>query len=127
MLLTKLKGKIHRVTVTEARVDYVGSITVDTDLLKAAGIEEYELVHVVNVNNGNRLETYTIAGEAGSGVICLNGAAAHCFAPGDKAIIMCYAQMDEQEAKNHEPQVVFVNEQNHATRITHYERHGQIA
>lgn len=127
MLLTKLKGKIHRVTVTEARVDYVGSITVDADLLKAAGIEEYELVHVVNVNNGNRLETYTIAGEAGSGVICLNGAAAHYFAPGDKAIIMCYAQMDEQEAKNHEPKVVFVDEHNHAARITHYERHGQIA
>ena len=127
MLLTKLKGKIHRVTVTEARVDYVGSITVDADLLEAAGIQEYELVHVVNVNNGNRLETYTIAGEPGSGVICLNGAAAHYFEPGDKAIIMCYAQMDEQEAQSHEPKVVFVDEHNHATRVTHYERHGQIA
>ncbi|MBT1166507.1 aspartate 1-decarboxylase [Bifidobacterium simiarum] len=127
MQLNMLKGKIHRVTVTEARLDYVGSITIDSDLLDAAGILEYEKVTVVNVNNGQRLETYTIAGEPGSGVICLNGAAAHFFDPGDIAIIMCYCQVDAEEAKTHKPKVVFVDEKNHATRVTNYEKHGQIA
>ena len=88
MNVTMLKGKIHRATVVQAELDYVGSITVDMDLLDAAGILEYEKVQIVNVNNGNRFETYTIAGERGSGLICLNGAAARCVQVGDKIILM---------------------------------------
>ena len=90
MELTMLKGKIHRATVTQAELDYVGSITIDTALLKASGILEYEKVQIVDVNNGQRFETYTIAGEENSGVICLNGAAARCVQKGDKVIIMAY-------------------------------------
>ena len=93
MLLDMLKGKIHRATVVQAELDYVGSITVDVELLEAAGILEYEKVQIVDVNNGNRFETYTIAGERGSGMICLNGAAARCVSVGDKVIIMAYAQI----------------------------------
>ena len=126
MMLEMLKGKIHRATVVQAEVDYVGSITVDENLLDAAGILEYETVQVVNVNNGARLETYTIAGERGSGMICLNGAAAHCATPGDKVIIMCYAQMTSEEARDHRPSVVFVDESNRPARVTTYERHGRL-
>ena len=93
MTFEMLKGKIHRATVVQAELDYVGSITVDEDLLDSAGILEYEKVSIVDINNGNRFETYTIAGERGSGMICLNGAAARCVQTGDKIIIMCYAQM----------------------------------
>ena len=89
MYLQMLKGKIHRATVIQAELDYVGSITVDQDLLDAAGILEYEKVQIVDVNNGQRFETYTISGERGSGMICLNGAAARCVQKGDKIIIMC--------------------------------------
>ena len=92
MMLNMLKGKIHRATVVQAEVDYVGSITIDEDLMDAAGILEYEKVQVADVNNGSRLETYVIAGERGSGMICLNGAAARFVSVGDKVIIMCYAQ-----------------------------------
>ena len=88
MQITMLQGKIHRATVTQAELDYVGSITVDEDLLDAAGIKEYQLVQIVDVNNGNRFETYTIAGERGSGVMCLNGAAARCVSVHDKIILM---------------------------------------
>lgn len=126
MMLEMLKGKIHRATVVQAEVDYVGSITVDENLLDAAGILEYEKVQVVNVNNGARLETYTIAGERGSGMICLNGAAAHCATPGDKVIIMCYAQLTSEEARDHRPSVVFVDESNRPARVTTYERHGRL-
>ena len=112
MNVTMLKGKIHRATVVQAELDYVGSITVDMDLLDAAGILEYEKVQIVDVNNGNRFETYTIAGERGSGLICLNGAAARCVQVGDKIILMAYCEMDNEEAKNHKPKVVFVNEEN---------------
>ena len=126
MVLEMLKGKIHRATVVQAEVDYVGSITVDEDLLDAAGILEYEKVQVVDVNNGHRLETYTIAGKRGSGMVCLNGAAARCVNPGDKVIIMCYAQFTAEEAKTHQPRVVFVDEQNHPARITSYEKHGRL-
>ena len=126
MMLEMLKGKIHRATVVQAEVDYVGSITVDENLLDAAGILEYEKVQVINVNNGARLETYTIAGERGSGMICLNGAAAHCATPGDKVIIMCYAQMTSEEARDHRPSVVFVDESNRPARVTTYERHGRL-
>jgi aspartate 1-decarboxylase len=94
MLLNALKGKIHRATVVQAELNYVGSITIDEELMEAAGIMEYEKVQVVDVDNGNRLETYVIAGDRGSGMICLNGAAARCVSTGDKVIIMCYAIMD---------------------------------
>lgn len=126
MNIEMLKGKIHRATVTQAEVDYVGSITVDSKLLEAAGILEYEKVQVVDVDNGNRLETYTIAGEWGSGVICLNGAAARCVEVGHKVIIMSYCTMDVEEAKNHKPKVVFVDEKNDAAKVTNYEKHGQL-
>lgn len=126
MTLQMLKGKIHRATVVQAELDYVGSITVDEDLLDAAGILEYEMVQVVDVDNGSRLETYTIAGERGSGMICLNGAAARCASVGDKIIIMAYAAMSPEEAKAHRPSVVFVDGENQIERITRYEKHGQI-
>ena len=126
MNIEMLKGKIHRATVTQAEVDYVGSITVDCKLLEAAGILEYEKVQVVDVDNGNRLETYTIAGEWGSGVICLNGAAARCVEVGHKVIIMSYCTMDVEEAKSHKPKVVFVDEKNGAAKVTNYEKHGQL-
>lgn len=107
MFIEVLKSKIHRVTVTEARLDYIGSITIDEDLLDAAGILPGERVYIVNNNNGARLDTYTIAGERGSGVICLNGAAARLVQPGDIVIIMCYATMTPEEAKTFKPTVIF--------------------
>ena len=126
MELTMLKGKIHRALVTQAALDYVGSITVDTELLEAAGILEYEMVQIVDVENGNRFETYTIAGEPGSGMICLNGAAARQVQVGDHVIIMCYARMTPQEAAENKPKVVFVDDQNHISRLTNYEKHGRL-
>ena len=107
MIIEVLKSKIHRVSVTEANVDYVGSITVDENLMDAAGIIRGEKVQVVNVTNGERLETYVIPGERGSGVICLNGAAAHKASVGDVVIIISYAHMDFEEAKTFVPKVVF--------------------
>ena len=106
MNITMLKSKIHRAVVTQAELNYVGSITVDSELLKAAGILEYELVQIVDIENGNRFETYTIAGEPGSGVMCLNGAAARQVQVGDHIILMCYASMTPEEAKEHTPKVV---------------------
>ena len=97
-----------------------------TDLLDAAGILEYEKVQIVDVNNGSRFETYTISGERGSGMICLNGAAARCVSTGDKVIIMCYAQLSAEEAKTHKPQVVFVDDDNRIERVTTYEKHGLL-
>lgn len=126
MFLNMLKGKIHRATVVQAEIDYVGSITVDEELMEAAGILEYERVQVVDVNNGNRLETYVIAGERGSGMICLNGAAAKLVEVGDKVIIMCYAQMTAEEFKDNPPKVVFVDDNNRINRITRYEKHGLL-
>ena len=126
MNITMLKSKIHRAVVKQADLNYVGSITVDLELLKASGIMEYELVQIVDVENGNRFETYTIAGEAGSGMICLNGAAARQVAVGDHIIIMCYAQMTPKEASDHLPTVVFVNEDNSIKKITSDEKHGEI-
>lgn len=126
MQITMLKGKIHRATVTQAELDYVGSITVDEDLLDAAGIVEYEKVQIVDIENGNRFETYTIAGERGSGVMCLNGAAARCVSVHDKIILMAYAEMTPEEARAHRPSVVFVDEQNAVKRITSYEKHGRL-
>ena len=126
MTLTMLKGKIHRAVVKQADLNYVGSITIDSELMEAAGILEYEMVQIVDVENGNRFETYTIAGEKGSGMICLNGAAARQVAVGDHVIIMCYAQMSEQEAKEHKPYVVFNDEDNHIASISRYEKHGLL-
>jgi aspartate 1-decarboxylase len=109
MLRTMMKSKIHRATVTQADLHYVGSVTVDEDLLDAADLLAGELVHVVDVTNGARLETYTIAGERGSGVIGINGAAAHLVHPGDIVILIAYGQMDTAEATAFEPSVVFVD------------------
>ena len=107
MLITILKSKIHRVRVTEANLDYVGSITIDEDLMEAAGLVSGEKVQVVDNTNGARLETYTIPGKRGSGEICMNGAAAHLMRPGDIVIIMAYALMTPEEAKTFKPKLVF--------------------
>ena len=127
MRLTMLKGKIHRAKVVQAELNYVGSITVDEDLLDASGILEYEKVQIVDIDNGARFETYTIAGERGSGVICLIGAAARCVSVGDKIIIMAYCEMEREEAMDHKPSVVFVDEENKIKRVTNYEKHGQLS
>ena len=126
MLLNVLKGKIHRARVVQAELDYVGSITVDAALAEAAGILEYEKVQVVDIDNGNRFETYVIAGEPGSGMICVNGAAAHCVEPGHKVIIMCYCQMSPEEVSANPPRVVFVDDDNKIARVTRYEKHGLL-
>ena len=126
MLIEMLKGKIHRARVTQAELNYVGSVTIDRTLMDAAGILEYEKVQIANVDNGERLETYVIAGEAGSGVICLNGAAARCVSTGDKVIIMAYAQVTPEEAQSFKPKVVFVDDANRPVRVTHYEKHGRL-
>nr|WP_246422000.1 aspartate 1-decarboxylase [Nocardiopsis mwathae] len=110
-------GKIHRATVTQADLHYVGSITIDADLLDAADIVEGEQVHVVDIDNGNRLVTYTIAGERGSGVIGINGAAAHLVDPGDLVIIMSYVEVDEAERARHTPNVVHVDADNRIVRL----------
>lgn len=118
------KSKIHRVTITEADLNYVGSITIDAELLKAANILPYEKVQIVNVNNGARLETYAIAGEPGSGVICLNGAAARLSQPGDVAIIISYVLVEENELASFHPQIVFVNSENKIEKVVEQEIHG---
>ena len=112
MLRTMMKSKIHRATVTQADLHYVGSVTVDEDLLDAADLLPGELVHIVDISNGARLETYTIAGERGSGVIGINGAAARLVHAGDLVILIGYGQMDTNEARAHQPHVVFVDEDN---------------
>lgn len=122
-----LKSKIHRATVTQSELDYIGSITVDESLMKASGLREYEKVEIADVNNGSRFSTYVIAGEANSGIICLNGAAARNVATGDKIIIMSYASMTEAEADANPPKVVFVNDDNSISRITRYEKHGRLS
>lgn len=126
MTLEMLKGKIHRATVCQAQLDYVGSITIDQELMDACGILEYEKVQIADTDNGSRFETYVIAGEKGSGMICLNGAAARCVSVGDKIIIMAYAQMTPEEAKEHRPKVVFVDKDNRPVKITEYEKHGLL-
>ena len=112
MLRTMMKSKIHRATVTQADLHYVGSVTVDEDLLDAADLLPGELVHIVDVTNGARLETYTIVGERGSGVIGINGAAARLVQPGDIVILIGYGQMDTEEARRYRPRVVFVDADN---------------
>ncbi|MFC2540089.1 aspartate 1-decarboxylase [Neisseria sicca] len=121
MFRTMLGGKIHRATVTEADLNYVGSITIDQDLLDAAGILVNEKVAIVNNNNGERFETYTIPGERGSGVVCLNGAAARLVQKGDIVIIMSYVMLSEPEIAAHEPKVVLVDEYNKIRDILSYE------
>lgn len=127
MLLNMLKAKIHRATVTQAELDYVGSITIDRDLLDASGILEYEKVTIVDVNNGSRFDTYVIAGDRGSKVVCLNGAAARMVQKNDKIIIMAYAQMTPDDLKNYQPTAVFVDDNNEIVRIAHYEEHGKLS
>ena len=112
MLLNMMKAKLHRATVTEANLNYVGSITIDSELLKKANILPGEKVQIVNNNNGARLETYTIEGEPNSGVLCLNGAAARLVQPGDNVIIIAYAYMDENEAKTFSPNILFLDDEN---------------
>ena len=112
MMIPILKAKIHRATVTDADLNYEGSLTVDTNLLEKTGILEYEKVHVVNINNGARFETYIIKGKPGSGEICLNGAAARLGQKGDKVIIIAYALFSEEELKNHKPNIVLVDDNN---------------
>lgn len=126
MTVTMLKGKIHRAVVKQAKLNYVGSITIDPVLMKAAGIYEYELVQIVDVENGNRFETYTIAGEPDSGMICLNGAAARQVQVDDHIIIMCYCQLDDEEVKSHKPKVVFVDDNNRISKISSYEKYGTL-
>jgi aspartate 1-decarboxylase len=112
MLIEILKSKVHRVIITEANLNYVGSLTLDEDLMDAANLIENEKITVVNVNNGERLETYVIKGKRGSGVVCLNGPAARKGAEGDVVIIISYAQMDFEEAKSFEPAIIFPGEGN---------------
>lgn len=112
MMIEMLKSKIHRAVITEANLDYVGSLTIDEDLMDAANIVEYEKISVVNINNGERLETYAIKGKRGSGVCCLNGAAARKGMRGDVVIIISYASINVNEAKQHQPVVVFPKEGN---------------
>jgi aspartate 1-decarboxylase len=112
MQIEVLKSKLHCVKVTEANLNYIGSITIDEDLMDAANILPFEKVGVLDVNNGNRLDTYVIEGPAGSGVICLNGAAARLVQPGDLVIIVAYATMSEEEAKTWKPTVIHVNAKN---------------
>lgn len=123
MLLNMFKSKIHRATVTEANLNYMGSITIDSALLEAADILVHERVQVVNLNNGSRLETYVIPGEANSGVVCLNGAAARLAQPGDKVIIIAYALMERNQATNYQPQVVMVDDHNKLLEVRTAEHH----
>ena len=119
MQLNMLKGKIHRATVTQADLHYVGSLTIDRDLMDAAGLRPGQEVDVVDVDNGNRLTTYAIEGERGTGILCINGAAARLISPGDLVIVIAYAQMTPEEADEFEPQVVFVDRSNKVIEVGH--------
>lgn len=126
MLITLMKSKIHRARVTDANLNYVGSITIDELLMEEAGIIKNEKVQIVNNNNGKRFETYVIPGERGSGTICLNGAAARLVHPGDIVIILSYAIFDQEEARNFNPKIVFLDENNKVSMIKDEEIHGEI-
>lgn len=126
MQIQALKSKIHRATVVQAELNYIGSITIDETLMEKAGISEYEKVQIVDIDNGARFETYVISGQKDSGMICLNGAAARMVSVGDKIIIMSYAVMTPEELQENPPRVVFVDENNHISRITRYEKHGKL-
>ncbi|MBQ4898432.1 aspartate 1-decarboxylase [Paenibacillus sp. Marseille-P2973] len=126
MYRTMMKSKIHRATVTEANLNYIGSITIDESLMESADLLENEKVQIVNNNNGARLETYVIPGPRGSGVICLNGAAARLVQPGDQVIIISYAQMSPEELRSHMPTVVFVDENNFPVETASQELHATV-
>ncbi|NIK77640.1 aspartate 1-decarboxylase [Paenibacillus castaneae] len=126
MFRTMMKSKLHRATVTEANLNYVGSITIDENLMDAANIWENEKVQIVNNNNGARFETYVITGERGSGVICLNGAAARQVQPGDQVIIISYALMTDAEAREHKPIITILNEENRPLHMLNQELHSTI-
>ena len=117
MMLTMFKSKLHHLTVTEADLYYEGSITIDEELLEISGILPYEKVQVVNINNGSRLETYTIAGPRGSREVCMNGPAARLTAVGDKVIVMAFAQLTSEEAVHHKPKIVVVDKSNNPAHI----------
>ncbi len=119
MRLTMCKSKLHRATITEARIDYEGSITIDQELLESSGILPFEKVQVVDIDNGARFETYTYAGPPGSGMICVNGAAARLVHVGDKIIIIAYGEMEEDEARRHQPRLVLLNGDNTVREIIH--------
>jgi len=126
MFKTMMNGKIHRATVTQADLNYVGSITIDEDILDAVGIEANEKVAIVNNNNGARFETYVIKGARGSGVVCLNGAAARMVQQGDIVIIMSYVLVDAEEAKNHVPKVAIMDENNRIKEMINYEPEATV-
>lgn len=127
MLRTFLRSKIHRATVTQADLNYHGSITIDTDLLEAADIAPYELVDIYNITNGNRLSTYAIVGQAGGGEICINGAAARLVNPGDRVIICCYGQFRNEEIAKHKIRLVHVDEHNRITEAQVFDATSDIA
>lgn len=126
MFRTMMKSKLHRATVTEANLHYVGSVTIDEDLMDAADLLENEKVQIVNNNNGARFETYVITGPRGSGVICLNGAAARMVQPGDQVIIISYAMMTSEEAKKHKPIVTILDAHNKPLKVLTEEQHSTI-
>ena len=126
MKITLLKRKIHRATVLKANLNYVGSITIDAELMEKSGIVAYEQVHVVDVDNGKRLVTYAIPGERGSGLICLNGAAARKVHPGDRVIIMSYALIDAANVDSFRPTVLLVDQDNKVTGVLKSEKHGEV-
>lgn len=126
MFRTMMKSKLHRATVTEANLNYVGSITIDEDLMDAADLLPNEKVQIVNNNNGARFETYVIIGERGSGVICLNGAAARLVQPGDQVIIISYAAMTNEEARNYKPIVTILDSENKPVKLLNEELHATV-
>ncbi|SFW99842.1 L-aspartate 1-decarboxylase [Thermoactinomyces sp. DSM 45891] len=126
MFRTMMKSKIHRATVTEANLNYVGSITIDEDIMDRVDILANEKVQIVNNNNGARLETYAIPGERGSGVLCLNGAAARLVQPGDKVIVIAYALMDDATSRNYQPKIAIMDEGNQILQMLGEEIHGVI-
>lgn len=126
MFRQMMKAKIHRATVTEANLNYVGSITIDQDLMELVDILPDEKVQIVNNNNGARFETYTIPGPRGSGVICLNGAAARLVQPGDQVIIINYGFMTDEEARRHKPRVAILDERNHVVKLLAEEPHSTV-
>ncbi|MDE5852667.1 MAG: aspartate 1-decarboxylase [Oscillospiraceae bacterium] len=126
MQLTMLKSKIHRATVMQSNLNYVGSITIDKNLIEAANLFEYEQVHIVDIQNGERFITYVIQGARGSGLICLNGAAARRVQIGDKIIIMSYANISKEEIGKYNPKIVFVNDENKIIEKSKKENHGEI-
>ncbi len=118
MIVKALKSKIHRAVVTDSNIDYVGSISIDKSLMEASNLLEYEKVQILNITNGNRLDTYVIEGKKGRGEICINGAAAHLVSPNDLVIIVSYCDIEHEDLKNHKPSVVHVNSKNEIINIT---------